>query len=127
MIIARFTIAQSVKRRWFAVSEPFFADAEHPGTLDMEEALAATDAAREWYNDAIPYAARIMWEATQESGRVRQVFLDFDSPVATALFKTMHEETPEKLAELHSIGLSMNQGATAEQMVAHELSMEDER
>lgn len=87
-------------------------DAEHPGETRTDEGFSDSEEARERYNQKVRYAARLQIEAAQDHAAVRDALLDGGGDVQAAIRK--HD--PDRLEELHDLGLTAFQGLSAEKV-----------
>lgn len=86
---------------------------------EFDDLKSFTDANREWYNDAIPVAARLMVQVAREYEEFREQLLSNDDEVGTA--HRMSEYDSGTYQKLNQMGLSALQGGQAENLAREEL------
>lgn len=106
-------------------AESSLLSAEHPGDLDMQEALSGSQAAKDWYNQAVWYTARLYVESAQEHDAVKEALLDEEAGIADPQ-TAMKRCDPGRHELLDDLGLSAFQGLSAEKTAARYLREEDD-
>lgn len=90
---------------------------------DFDDISEFSEANEDWYNAAPYVAARLIVEAARENDEFREAFLEDDEPGRA---HRMGEYDPERHEKLDTIGLSMFQGGSAENLAERTLRGVDE-
>lgn len=102
---------------------PSYAELEemHVDMSECEDIVEFSEKNRDWYNEAVPVAARLIVEVAREHDEYRQQVLDSDE------LGVGHEMQPydaKRYTKLNEMGLSASQGGSAENLARTTLEEE---